>query len=51
MNSWHGFFRKYRKNKELEDVTKLNLWDTWHPKQPMTMNYLFLIAAMPGQPS
>jgi len=50
MNSWRGFFTKYRKNKEWEVITKLNLRESWHPKQPVRMNYLFLMAAKPGQP-
>jgi hypothetical protein len=50
MNGWHGFFTKYRNNKEWEDITKLNLRESWHPKQLARMNYLFLIAAKPGQP-
>jgi len=41
MNSWHGFFTKYRKNKEWEDIAKLNLKVSWHPRQPVRMNYLF----------
>jgi len=51
ISRWHSFFTKYRKNKEWEDITKLYLRESWHPKQPVRMKYLFLMAAKPSQPS